>query len=192
MSRELLSDEQLMTQVVGGDATALETLYDRYASGVMGLALKIIGDRAMAEEVVQETFWRAWRSADTFRVQRGAFPSWLFGIARNMSIDLCRRRKIRPQPAFNAVEEDQIDRTPDPEVDVAESAWTTVKNEQIRAALADLPSAQRQVIELAYFAGLTRQEIARLTGEPLGTIHTRARLALQKLYDSLRALGLEE
>lgn len=192
MNFDTVSDEQLMTQVASGDTSALEALYDRYASGVMGLALKIVGDHALAEEVVQETFWRVWRSADTFRVQRGPFPGWLFGIARNLSIDLCRRRKVRPQPAFNNAEEDQIDRTPDPAADVAESAWTAVKHQQVRAALAALPSAQRQVIELAYFAGLTRQEIANMTGEPLGTIHTRARLALQKLYEALRGLGIEE
>jgi RNA polymerase sigma-70 factor (ECF subfamily) len=192
MSRELLNDEQLMIQVAGGDAAALEALYDRYASGVMGLAMKILGDRALAEEVVQETFWRAWRSADTFRASRGAFPSWLFGIARNLSIDLSRRRKVRPQPAFNTTEEDQLDRAPDLEANVAESAWAAVKHEQVRAAVKGLPSAQRQVIELAYFSGLTRQEIANATGEPLGTIHTRARLALQKLYEALRSLGIEE
>lgn len=192
MSRDDLTDEQLMTQAANGDPAALEALYDRYASAVMGLAMKIIGDRATAEEVVQETFWRAWRSADSFRAGRGPFPGWLFGIARNLAIDLWRRRKTRPQPALDGDGDPQIERLPDPESDVAEMAWLSVKQTQVRAALAGLPDAQRQVIELAYFNGLTRQEIAEATGEPLGTIHTRARLGLQKLRESLRTQGLDD
>jgi len=192
MSRDDLTDEQLMTQAANGDPAALETLYDRYASAVMGLALKIMGDHATAEEVVQETFWRAWRKADSFHAGRGSFPGWLFGIARNLSIDLWRRRKTRPQPAFDGDDEQQIDRVPDPEADVAELAWLVAKRSQVRAAMADLPPAQRRVIELAYFHGLTRQEIAEATGEPLGTVHTRARLGLQKLRESLRARGFDD
>jgi RNA polymerase sigma-70 factor (ECF subfamily) len=167
-------------------------LYDRYAPAVMGLALKMLGDRALAEEVVQETFWRVWRNADSFRAQRGSFPAWLFGIARNLTIDMCRRRKVRPQPARDDAEEQKIDRAPDPDVDVAESAWTAIKHTQVRTAMDVLPPAQRRVIELAYFGGLTRQEIAEATGEPLGTIHTRARLALQKLRETLQAQGFED
>lgn len=192
MSNDDLTDEQLMTQAANGDTAALETLYDRYASAVMGLALKIMGDRAIAEEVVQETFWRVWRNAGSFRAGRGSFPGWLFGIARNLSIDLWRRRKTRPLPAFEAGDEQQIDLIPDPETDVAESAWVMVKHQRVRAALTALPPAQRQVIEMAYFWGLTRQEIAKSLGEPLGTIHTRARLGLQKLRESLQTQGLND
>jgi len=105
MSSTGLSDEQLMVRAAHKDPAALELLYDRYAPAVMGLALKMIGDRALAEEVVQETFWRVWRNADSFREQRGSFPAWLFGIARNLTIDMCRRRKVRPQPARDDAEE---------------------------------------------------------------------------------------
>ena len=192
MSRDDLTDEQLMTRAANGDPAALEALYDRYASAVMGLAMKIMADRATAEEIVQETFWRAWRKADSFRAGRGPFPGWLFGIARNLSIDIWRRRQTRPQPAFDGDDEQRIDLVPDPEADVAESAWLAAKHSQVRAAMADLPPAQRQVIELAYFQGLTRQEIAEAIGEPLGTIHTRARLGLQKLRESLQAQGLDD
>jgi RNA polymerase sigma-70 factor (ECF subfamily) len=116
----------------------------------------------------------------------------LFGIARNQVIDLCRRRKVRPQPIVEDAEDGRADRAPDPDADVAESAWTAIKHTQVRAAMADLPPAQRRVIELAYFGGMTRQEIAGVTGEPLGTIHTRARLALQKLRETLQAQGFED
>jgi RNA polymerase sigma-70 factor (ECF subfamily) len=187
-----LTDERLLAQTAAGDADALAVLYDRYAAAVLGLALKMLGERASAEEVVQETFWRAWRSAGTFQAQRGTFAGWLFGIARNLVIDLCRRRSVRPRPALDEAEAERIARAPDPEADVAESAWAAIRRIRVRAALAELPPAQRRVIELAYFGGLTRQEIAEATGEPLGTVHTRARLALQKLREMLRAQGIED
>jgi RNA polymerase sigma-70 factor, ECF subfamily len=184
------SDEQLIAQVARGDTAAYEMLYDRYASAGLGLALKITGDQALAEEVLQETFWRVWRKADLFQTQRGAFTSWFFGIARNLSIDMLRRQRTQVQPADES--EQLIEQTADPTLDVPETAWLRVKHQQMRAAIESLPSEQRYVIELAYFRGMTRQEIANVTGEPLGTIHTRARLALQKLRDELQLQGFEE
>jgi RNA polymerase sigma-70 factor, ECF subfamily len=175
-------DETLVIQVARGNSAALEILYDRYASIVLGISIKVIGDRALAEDVLQETFWRVWQSAGTYQVQRGPFTGWLFRIARNLAIDAYRRRNVRPQTISSVDGSDPIlDETPDPDSDVAEQAQSVMKNRQIRKALAALPVVQRQVIEMAYFYGMTRQEIAEATGEALGTIHTRARLALQKL-----------
>ena len=182
------SDEALATRVARGDSAALEVLYDRYASRVLGISLKIVGDQALAEDILQETFWRVWQSAGTYQSQLGAFTGWLFRIARNLSIDAYRRRNVRPQPLTSTRGEDRdplVDETPDPDMDVAEQAQAILTNRQIRTALASLPDVQRQVIELAYFHGMTRQEIAEATGEALGTIHTRARLALQKLRGEL-------
>jgi RNA polymerase sigma-70 factor (ECF subfamily) len=184
------SDEQLIAQVARGDTAAYETLYDRYCSTVMGLALKITGDRSLAEEVVQETFWRVWRKADLFQTQRGAFTSWFFGITRNLSIDVLRRQRTQIQPVEET--EQIIEQAVDPSMNVPEAAWLREKHQQMQAAIATLPNEQRNVIEMAYFRGLTRQEIAQATGEPLGTIHTRARLALQKLRDELQMQGFEE
>ena len=179
-------DETLVTQVAGGDSAALEVLYDRYASRVLGIPLKIIGDQALAEDLLQETFWRVWQSAATYQPQLGPFAGWLFRIARNLSIDAYRRRNVRPQTLTSANGSDPIlEETPDPDTDVAEQAQSSLTGRQIRKALASLPGVQRQVIELAYFYGMTRQEIAEVTGEALGTIHTRARLALQKLRGEL-------
>lgn len=175
-------DETLVIQVARGNPAALEVLYDRYASTVLGISVKVVGDQALAEDVLQETFWRVWQSAATYQSQRGSFTGWLFRIARNLAIDAYRRRNVRPQAIVTADgSEPLIDETPDPDMDVAEQAQTILKNRQIRKALAALPGVQRQVIEMAYFYGMTRQEIAEATGEALGTIHTRARLALQKL-----------
>lgn len=181
-------DEALVTRVARGDSAALEVLYDRYASRVLGISLKIVGDQALAEDILQETFWRVWQSAATYQSQLGAFAGWLFRIARNLSIDAYRRRNVRPQIMLNTRGEDSVpvlEETPDPDMDVAEQAQAILTNRQIRNALASLPDVQRQVIELAYFYGMTRQEIAEATGEALGTIHTRARLALQKLRGEL-------
>ena len=181
-------DETLVTRVARGDSAALEVLYDRYASRVLGISMKIVGDQALAEDILQETFWRVWQSAGTYQSQLGSFTSWLFRIARNLSIDAYRRRNVRPQTLLGSGEAGSdpiLDETPDPKVDVAEQAQAILTNRQVRKALASLPGVQRQVIELAYFYGMTRQEIAEATGEALGTIHTRARLALQKLRQEL-------
>jgi RNA polymerase sigma-70 factor (ECF subfamily) len=175
-------DETLAIQVARGNSAALEVLYDRYASIVLGLSLKVTGDQALAEDVLQETFWRVWQSAGTYQSQLGSFTGWLFRIARNLAIDVYRRHNVRPQAISSVDGSDPIlDEMPDPNTDVAEQAQSILKNRQVRKALASLPVVQRQVIEMAYFYGMTRQEIAEATGEALGTIHTRARLALQKL-----------
>jgi RNA polymerase sigma-70 factor (ECF subfamily) len=179
-------DETLVTQVARGNQAALEVLYERYASRVLGLSLKIIADQALAEDILQETFWRVWQGASTFQSQLGPFTSWLFRIARNLAIDAYRRQSVRPQAVVSANGRDPIlDETPDPNMDVAEQAQTLLQSQQMRKALASLPDVQRQVIEMAYFYGMTRQEIAAATGEALGTVHTRARLALQKLRGEL-------
>ena len=179
-------DETLVIQVARGNTAALEVLYDRYSSIVLGISLKVIGDQVLAEDVLQETFWRVWQSAATYQVQRGPFTGWLFRITRNLAIDAYRRRNVRPQAISSVNGSDPIlDEMPDPDTDVAEQAQSILKNRQIRKALASLPGVQRQVIEMAYFYGMTRQEIAEATGEALGTIHTRARLALQKLRGEL-------
>jgi RNA polymerase sigma-70 factor (ECF subfamily) len=185
-----LSDEQLMTRITEGQETALTLLYDRYAAAVMGLAVKVVRDRTVAEEIVQETFYRVWDKSLSFQEHKGSFPSWLFRIARNLAIDGLRRQKVRPQAVESEQEQEYIERTGRANVNVAEAAWIAIKQEQVQTAVTQLPEEQRQVIELAYFGGLTRREIAAETGVALGTIHTRARLALQKLQQVLQ--GFDE
>ena len=181
-----LNDELLITRVAQGNSDALEALYDRYSSTVLGICLKVVGDRALAEDILQETFWRVWKSAENYQSERGMFTSWLFRIARNLAIDAYRRRNVRPQVLQTQEGSDPIlEEVPDPDMDVAEQAQAILQNRQIRKALATLPQVQRQVIEMAYFYGMTRQEIAEATGEALGTIHTRARLGLEKLRAEL-------
>lgn len=193
MAPEQLSDKALVAQVAQGSSAALEALYDRYAPTVLGISLKVIGDQSAAEDVLQETFWRVWRSAATYQSQRGPFTGWLFRIARNLAIDAYRRRNTRPRSITDVDDSDsKIDQMPDPTMDVQEQAQSVLKNRQVRNALASLPRVQRVVIEMAYFYGMTRQEIAEATEEALGTIHTRARLALQKLREELQREEFED
>src|ERR1041384_3942025 len=134
-------DETLVIQVARGNSAALEVLYDRYASIVLGISLKVIGDQALAEDVLQETFWRVWQSAGTYQPQRGPFTGWLFRIARNLAIDAYRRRNVRPQAISGLTgSEPMLEETPDPDSDVAEQAQSKMKNRQIRKALAALPA----------------------------------------------------
>jgi RNA polymerase sigma-70 factor (ECF subfamily) len=183
---EQVTDESLALRVAQGDSAALEALYDRYASSVLAVALKIVGDRATAEDLLQETFWRIWRGASTFQPERGSFAGWLFRITRNLAIDAYRRRKTGPQVLLEDGGDDRIlDRTPDPDTNIADQIQAAMIHRRVRQALDGLPQEQRQVLELAYFYGMSRQEIASATGQALGTIHTRARLGLQKLRDEL-------
>jgi RNA polymerase sigma-70 factor (ECF subfamily) len=186
-----LSDEILASQVAGGSDAALEALYDRYSSMVLGFTLRMLGDRGAAEDVLQETFWRVWKNASTFQPQRGSFASWLFRIARNLAIDVHRRGTVRPQLMVHGEETAAMEQVHDPGIDVAQQAQAAIENSQVRLAMTSLPVEQRQVLEMAYFQGMTRQEISETTGEPLGTIHTRARLALQKLREELERLRFE-
>lgn len=168
-----------------GDVAALDELYSRYARPVYSFALRIVGDGLVAEEVLQEAFLRAWQQAGRFEFSRGSFPSWLLSITHNLAIDEVRRRQRRPQRAESVEIGDVLRLEVDESANVEEAAEASELRERIRAAMERLPEAQRRVIELAYFQGLTQREIAALLEEPLGTVKTRMRLAMQKLKEYL-------
>jgi RNA polymerase sigma-70 factor (ECF subfamily) len=176
---EATSDQQLVERVARQDRRAFEMLYDRYAPAVFGLALKTLGDRQIAEEAVQEVFWRVWQRAASFDPNR-TFAPWLFGIAHNYCIDELRRRRARPQSVYEDQDHPVLSSIADT-TDVSETALQGEQQRIVADALQQLPQEQRQAIELAYFGGLTQQEIATRLGNPLGTIKTRMRLGLQKL-----------
>lgn len=184
----MLSDEALIASVAAGDSHALEQLYGRYSRVVYGLSLRILNNPEHAEDVVQETFWRVWRRAATFQNSSGQFAPWLFGIARNLCIDELRRRQSRP--AAQPVEEQVFLAIPDLQPGIDELTWEAERRRLITSALSELPADQRQVIELAYFAGLSQREIAEQLDNPLGTFKTRVRLALQKLKGLLQHQGI--
>lgn len=176
-------------QVAAGSEAALSLLYDRYATAVMGVAYRVLQNRNEAEDVVQETFWRVWENAAQFQPQRGSGKNWLFGISRNLAIDALRRQQVRPAAAGQELES-LLEREPDSESDTAADAEANMTHAQVSRAMKTLPNEQQTVLRLAYFDGLTRREIAEKEAVPVGTVHTRARLALLKLGDLLREQGI--
>jgi RNA polymerase sigma-70 factor (ECF subfamily) len=178
----LLDDDALVRLVVEQDVRALEALYGRYSRPVFSLALKILGDREVVEEVVQEVFLRLWTRASGFDPQRGKLLSWLLTITHHRAIDELRRR--RGQPEVEGLQE-QLAAVEEPRADPSESYAHVEERDAVQQALARLPEAQRKPIELAYYGGLTQVEIALALNEPLGTIKTRMRLGMQKLRSLL-------
>lgn len=186
-------DSELMKRVVRGDGSALAELYDLHSAQVYGLCLRILNERQLAEDALQEVFVRVWEKAGTYEPARGQFATWLMGITRNLCIDQLRRLRARPQTADSASPEDENlleEMTPDAGVDVPEAAAANAAAALVRRAIAHLSPEQRLVIELSYFRGFTRREIAKKLRLPEGTVHTRARLALQNLRQQLTAQGL--
>ena len=173
---EPATDGDLIARVGEGDSGAFELLYRRYSRPVFALALRRLGDRGRAEDAVQETFASIWRSAGSYRSERGPGAPWLYAVARNAIVD--RRRSLGPVSA-EAVDEPSSEAGPD---ERAESSWTSWR---VHRALAELPEQERKLIELAYWGGLSQSEIADFVGIPLGTVKTRTRSALSRLADAL-------
>jgi RNA polymerase sigma-70 factor (ECF subfamily) len=168
------SDEGLIRRMLSGDETALGILYERYGGLVYSVAKHILGDSGAAEEVLQDIFHQLWRSASSFDSARGSLSSWLLVMARNRSIDRVRRRTP-------TVGEEVAETLHRPVLDLESVAAQNEMAARVRAALRGLPEAQRLAMELAYFEGLTQSEIAKRTGDPLGTVKTRLRTALASL-----------
>jgi RNA polymerase sigma-70 factor (ECF subfamily) len=166
----------LIARVGEGDAGAFDLLYRRYARPVFALALRRLGDRGRAEDAVQETFASVWRSARSYRQDRGPGAPWLYAVARNAIVD---RRRALGEPTAEPVDEAAKDPGP-PER--AEASWTAWR---VHRALAELPENERQLIELAYWGGLSQSEVAQFLNIPLGTVKTRTRSALARLADLL-------
>lgn len=178
-------DAALVAALAADEVTALEQLYDRYSALVFSIALRVLHDHSLAEDVTQEVYLRLWRQPASFDPQRGRFISWISSVARNRALDELRKLSRR-RGSENQTEEVILD-LPDESrgEDPQEEAVLAEERVRVREALATLPAAQRQVIELAYFSGLTQVEIAERTGDPLGTIKTRVRLGMRKLREAL-------
>jgi RNA polymerase sigma-70 factor (ECF subfamily) len=187
-----VSDADLITLVTRGDQDALGVLYERYSRAVYSFSLRIVGDAQVAEEILQEVFVRAWQQGGSFQTARGSLITWLLSITHNLSIDEVRRRKRRPQKADAEEPETILASLPDEGSDVEEEVWLSSLRVSIQDALQQLPAAQREAIELAYFQGLTQREIAEVLGEPLGTIKTRMRLGMLKLREQLGPVVSEQ
>lgn len=180
--------EPLLAAVAAGDQAALAQLYDACSGWVLALALKLLADRQLAEEVTLDVFMQVWRRADTYEPRRGKAASWLLTIARSRALDALRARRARTRheeefPVDLRVAADGLDPL------LAHNA--TDRGERVRSAIASLPEDQRRAIELAYFPGLSHSEIAARLGLPLGTIKTRIRLGMFKLRERLEYLQVE-
>ena len=174
---EALSDETLLAAMGAGDADAAAVFVRRFQSRVYGLALTMLRDPGIAEDVAQETFATIWRAAGTYDAERGTASAWIFTIARNAARDVARRRRITYV--------DDVPDSVDPGIGPADQAVRAGERFRIQVALATLNPRAREVIELAYFDGLTQAEIAERIDVPLGTVKTRTRNALARLAESL-------
>jgi RNA polymerase sigma-70 factor (ECF subfamily) len=177
-------DEQLISLIAQAHEAALTQLYDRYNRLVFSLALAIVNDRATAEEITLDVFMRVWQKAGTYRADRSKVSTWLTHIARHHAIDILRRRSVRPDQ-YAVGWDDAASSSESSGQGPQEFAEISLRRERIHAALAGLPAEQKQALTLAYFGGHTHQQIADLLQQPLGTIKTRIRLAMQKLREHL-------
>jgi RNA polymerase sigma-70 factor (ECF subfamily) len=179
--------------VADGDADALAQLYDRYSVAVYSLCVRILREPAAAEEVAQEVFVRLWRSAASSEPERGRVSTWLLRIAHNLALNEIRRRQSCPvtAPETDWAMEGATLSDPSVEGDPATAAWMRERAVAIRAALAQLPTAQRRANELAFFGGLSQAEIAAGLGDPLGTVKSRIRVGMQHLRELLLSAGIE-
>ncbi len=176
-------DKRLLARMARGDEDALSQLYERYASMLLALAIRVVGDRSEGEEVLQEVFIQAWRQAERYKPQRSSVSTWLVMMTRSRAIDRIRSRKVKDRTLSAArQEETRTYESPSGARNVLHQERAT----RLRRELAELPESQRQVLELAFFSGMTQREIAAETGIPLGTVKTRTLLAMKKLRSALR------
>jgi len=187
MSSNVESAPALLPAVARGDLASFEALYDRYSGTLYALLLRILANAEDAQEVLQETFVKAWANANMFDAVRGSEVAWLISIARSKGIDRLRSRKVRSDRENDAGREISIQSSFVDKAMGAENAILSQERTAVRNALAELPDAQRIALELAYFEGLSQSEIAARLNEPLGTIKTRMQLGMKKLRERLQA-----
>jgi len=189
-----LRDDELMQRLCVRDLGAFEHLYDRYGDLVYSVVLRVVADTYVAEDVTQDVFLRLWRKPEQFDAARGKLSTWLLSIARNRSIDERRShsRRLRHEALPPTAEEEDVLPGGDERDDPALATVVEDDRRAVRRALEVLPAEQKLAIHLAYFGGLTQQEIANKLGQPLGTVKTRIRLGMQKLRGALAPHVAEE
>jgi RNA polymerase sigma-70 factor, ECF subfamily len=179
-----LDDAALMRLILHARQEALSELYDRYGRLVFSMAYNAVGDSGTAEEITQDVFLRIWDKAITYRPEQAKVSTWLTSITRYRSIDVLRQRGSRAEQ--HSVGWEELPVGEEPSSDGPENATAdAMEHAHVQAAVASLPAEQRQALAMAYFQGLSHSEIAAALGEPLGTVKTRIRLAMQKLRDLL-------
>src|SRR5215213_2140780 len=175
----VLADEDLISMVEAADADAFATLYDRHSRAAFSLAYRMMGERQAAEDLAQDAFLKVWRSASSYRAERGSVRTWILSIVHNRSIDQIRSHASRRRT------QDKIEASA-PRSQPSEAfaqTWRNSQHDQVREALDTLPPEQLKILELAYFSGYTHVEISELLRLPLGTVKGRVRLGLKKIRD---------
>jgi RNA polymerase sigma-70 factor (ECF subfamily) len=185
--RRAADDKTLASAVAAGDEPALAELYRRHAGPCLTLARRVLADRVLAEEVVQEVFLRLWRGPERFDAERGSMRSFLFANVHGRAVDL-----VRAEAARRAREERDAFRSPTVDDDLERAVVDLTEGEAVRRALAMLSDGERQAIELAYFGGHTYKEVAVLLEQPEGTVKSRIRSGLLRLRAALIELGVSE
>lgn len=177
-----LTDAELLEAIAAGDPEALAELYDRFSSNLLALAMRVLHDPADAEEVVQEVFLQAWNRADRYEPSRSSVSTWMVLITRSRAIDRLRNRQVVNRTVTAVQQKDPDDHaSPQGVGNVLEHE----RRKRVRQELEGLPPEQQQVLELAFYRGMTQSEIAESTGIPLGTVKTRTLLAMRKLRKAL-------
>src|SRR5918912_2135597 len=181
----ILADEDLISLVETADAEAFATLYDRHSRAAFSLAYRMMGERQASEDLAQDAFLKVWRSASSYRAERGSVRTWILSIVHNRGIDQIRSQASRRR------RQEKIEASA-PRSQSSEAFAETLRNsqrDQVREALSTLPAEQLKILELAYFSGYTHVEISELLGLPLGTVKGRMRLGLKKIRDFFESRG---
>ena len=184
-------DLELARQTAKGSVSAFTALYDRHADAVYTLATHMLG-ADLADEATQEVFLRFWRKGELYDPSRGVFRTWLLAIARNRFLDILRRRSLERRWQVGTQIENLLMLSQAPGPPIEELTWQEQRASALREALNEIPAEQRQVLVLAYFAGMSQSTISKTLGCPLGTVKKRVRLGVQKLRRRLEVLGLFE
>jgi RNA polymerase sigma-70 factor (ECF subfamily) len=180
MARDLahLSDEAVVALAARSDETALAELYDRFGRAAYGLALRMLRDRSLAEDAVQEGFLAVWRNASRFVPERAKASTWILTLVHRRAVDIVRREERRRA--------DALELAPELVTEAAdESAWLRFERERVQGALKQLSDPQREALELAYYGGFTQAELAERLGQPIGTIKSRMFSGLSRLREVL-------
>lgn len=184
-----LRDGQLVELVAEKDAGALEALYDRYGRAAFSLARRILTEETLAQDVVQEVFLSLWRNAGRFDAGRGTVATYLLSMTHHRAVDVVRREENLRRWRTS---DEGLELEADPKVRVEDEVEASERRAEVRAALNELPDAQREALLLAYFGGYTQREVAALVGVPLGTVKTRMAAGMRKMKEALRDAGDQE
>jgi len=183
--RDDLDDAALVQLVAAPDPDALAVLYQRHGAACYRLARRVTANDALAEDAVQEAFVGLWRDPAAYAPGQGSVLNWLLGLTHHKAVDFVRRESAQQRRQNAQAAQQALDPPPN---DPAAAAWAGIRAESVRAALSELPEAQRHALALAYFGGYTQREIAQLTGTPLGTVKTRMFAAMRRLQLRLAPL----